>query len=233
MARAIVLDTETTGLDPRSGHRLIEVGCIELDDYIPTGKTFHRYVHPERDIDPDAERVHGISLAMLADKPKFHEVCEEFLDFVADAPLVAHNAAFDRGFVNHELERCSREVLPESRWVDTLQLAQKRFPGMYNSLDALCKRFKISLAERDKHGALLDARLLASVYLELQGGRERAFDLTTQTIVATATSAAVQASYGARPRPLSPRLTEEERALHESFVRDVLKDKAVWLKHGL
>ena len=233
MARAIVLDTETTGLDPRSGHRLIEVGCIELDDYIPTGKTFHRYVHPERDIDPDAERVHGISLAMLADKPKFHEVCEEFLDFVADAPLVAHNAAFDRGFINHELERAGRDVLHESRWVDTLKLAQQRFPGMYNSLDALCKRFKISLAERDKHGALLDARLLASVYLELQGGRERAFDLTTQTIVATATSAAVQASYGARPRPLSPRLTEEERALHESFVRDVLKDKAVWLKHGL
>ena len=233
MARAIVLDTETTGLDPRSGHRLIEVGCIELDDYIPTGKTFHRYVHPERDIDPDAERVHGISLAMLADKPKFHEVCEAFLDFVADAPLVAHNAAFDRGFINHELERAGRDVLHESRWVDTLKLAQQRFPGMYNSLDALCKRFKISLAERDKHGALLDARLLASVYLELQGGRERAFDLTTQTIVATATSAAVQASYGARPRPLSPRLTEEERALHESFVRDVLKDKAVWLKHGL
>ena len=233
MARAIVLDTETTGLDPRSGHRLIEVGCIELDDYIPTGKTFHRYVHPERDIDPDAERVHGISLAMLADKPKFHEVCEDFLDFVADAPLVAHNAAFDRGFINHELERAGRDVLHESRWVDTLKLAQQRFPGMYNSLDALCKRFKISLAERDKHGALLDARLLAAVYLELQGGRERAFDLTTQTIVATATSAAVQASYGARPRPLGPRLTEEERALHESFVREVLKDKAVWLKHGL
>jgi DNA polymerase-3 subunit epsilon len=233
MARAIVLDTETTGLDPRSGHRLIEVGCIELDDYIPTGKTFHRYVHPERDIDPDAERVHGISLAMLEGKPKFHEVCEEFLDFVADAPLVAHNAAFDRGFINHELERAGRDVLHESRWVDTLKLAQKRFPGMYNSLDALCKRFKISLAERDKHGALLDARLLASVYLELQGGRERAFDLSVQAVVATATSAAVQASYGSRPRPLSPRSTDEERALHEAFVRDVLKDKAVWLKHGL
>jgi len=233
MARAIVLDTETTGLDPRTGHRLIEVGCIELDDYIPTGASFHRYVHPERDIDPDAERVHGISLAMLADKPKFHEICDELLDFVADAPLVAHNAAFDRGFINHELERAGRDVLHESRWVDTLKLAQQRFPGMYNSLDALCKRFKISLAERDKHGALLDARLLASVYLELQGGRERAFDLTTQTLVATATSAAVQAAYGARPRPLAPRSTDEERALHESFVREVLKDKAVWLKHGL
>jgi DNA polymerase-3 subunit epsilon len=233
MARAIVLDTETTGLDPRSGHRLIEVGCIELDDYIPTGKTFHKYVHPERDIDADAERVHGISLAMLADKPKFAEICDELLDFVSDAPLVAHNAPFDRGFINHELERAGREGLHESRWIDTLKLAQKRFPGMYNSLDALCKRFKISLAERDKHGALLDARLLASVYLELEGGRERAFELTSQTVIATATSAAVQAAYGARPRALPMRSTDEERALHEAFVRDVLKDKAVWLKHGL
>jgi len=235
MARAIVLDTETTGLDPRTGHRLIEVGCIEVDDYIPTGKTFHRYVHPERDIDPDAERVHGISLAMLEGKPKFADpdVCDALIDFVGDAPLVAHNAAFDRGFINHELERCGREPLPEPRWIDTLKLAQKRFPGMYNSLDALCKRFKISLATRDKHGALVDATLLASVYLELQGGRERALNLMTDAVIARATSAAVQAAYGARPRPLTPRLTDEERALHESFVRDVLKDKAVWLKVGL
>ncbi|HYG26491.1 MAG TPA: DNA polymerase III subunit epsilon [Caulobacteraceae bacterium] len=233
MARAIVLDTETTGLDPRTGHRLIELGCVEVLDYIPTGNTFHRYIHPERDIDPEAERVHGISLAMLDGKPKFHEISEEFLKFVGDAPLVAHNAAFDRGFVNHELERCNRQVLPESRWVDTLQLAQKRFPGMYNSLDALCKRFKISLATRDKHGALIDATLLAQVYLELQGGKERSLELMTEAVVARATSAAVQAAYGARPRPLGPRSTDEERALHEAFVRDVLKDKAVWLKCGL
>lgn len=235
MARAIVLDTETTGLDPRTGHRLIEIGCVEVDDYIPTGKTFHRFVHPDRDIDPEAERVHGISLAMLEGKPRFHEpeVCEAFLEFVADAPLVAHNAAFDRGFINHELERCGREVLHEPRWVDTLSLAQKRFPGMYNSLDALCKRFKISLATRDKHGALIDANLLAQVYLELQGGKERSLELMTQTVIARATSAAVQAAYGARPRPLAPLSTDEERALHETFVREVLKDKAVWLKHGL
>lgn len=235
MARAIVLDTETTGLDPRTGHRLIELGCVEVVDYIPTGQVFHRYIHPERDIDPEAERVHGISLAFLEGKPKFDDpdVCEAFLDFVGDAPLVAHNAAFDRGFVNHELERCGREILDEPRWVDTLALAQKRFPGMYNSLDALCKRFKISLAEREKHGALLDARLLASVYLELQGGRERGLDLVTERVVAQATSAAVQAAYGARSRPLAPLSTDEERALHEAFVREVLKDKAVWLKHGL
>ena len=233
MARAIVLDTETTGLDPRTGHRLIEIGCVEVVDYMPTGRTFHRYIHPERDIDPEAERVHGISLAMLEGKPRFHEVCEDFLEFVTDAPLVAHNAAFDRGFINHELERCGREVLHEPRWVDTLSLAQKRFPGMYNSLDALCKRFKISLATRDKHGALIDANLLAQVYLELQGGKERALDLMTEAVVARATSAAVQAAYGARPRPLAPLSTDEERALHEAFVRDVLKDKAVWLKVGL
>ncbi len=235
MARAIVLDTETTGLDPRTGHRLIELGCVEVLDYIPTGKTFHRYIHPERDIDPEAERVHGISLDFLADKPRFNEavVCEEFIAFIGDAPLVAHNAAFDRGFVNAELERCGMAVLEEPRWVDTLALAQQRFPGMYNSLDALCKRFKISLAERDKHGALLDARLLAQVYLELQGGRERGLDLVAKEVSARAATAAVQASYGARPRPLAPLSTDEERAAHETFVREMLSDKAVWLKHGL
>lgn len=235
MARAIVLDTETTGLDPRTGHRMIEIGCVEVDDYIPTGRTFHRYIHPERDIDADAERVHGISLAFLAGKPTFNDpdVVDAFLDFVGDAELVAHNAAFDRGFVNAELERCGRAPLEEPRWVDTLKLAQKRFPGMYNSLDALCKRFKISLAERDKHGALIDAKLLAAVYLELQGGKERSLELMTQAAVVRATSAAVQAAYGARPRPLAPRSTDAERAAHEVFVREVLKDKAVWLKHGL
>src|SRR5690606_20186663 len=139
--------------------------------------------------------------------PKFAEpdVVDAFLDFVGDAELVAHNAAFDRGFVNAELERAGRAPLEEPRWVDTLKLAQKRFPGMYNSLDALCKRFKISLAERDKHGALIDAKLLAAVYLELQGGKERSLELMTQAVAARATSAAVQAAYGARPRPLAPR----------------------------
>lgn len=233
MARAIVLDTETTGLDPKTGHRLVELGCIEIDDYIPTGRNFHRYIHPDREIDADAERVHGISLASLQGKPRFHEavVVDEFLEFIGDAPLVAHNAAFDRGFVNAELERCGRAILHEERWVDTLALAKKRFPGMFNSLDALCKRFKISLAERDKHGALLDARLLAAVYLELQGGRERGLELTQQ-VTLRAQAAAVQAAYGARPRPLANLITEEEAAAHEAFVAKVLKDKAVWLKVG-
>jgi len=229
--REIVLDTETTGLDPRTGHRLIEIACVELEDFLPTGRTFHRYVHPERPIDPDAERVHGISLAFLADKPRFHEagVCDAFLEFVGEAPLVAHNAGFDRGFINSELERAARAGLGEDRWVDTLSLAQKRFPGMYNSLDALCKRYKISLADREKHGALIDAQLLAAVYLELRGGKERGLDLTPKSEPVTAAATAARTAYGPRPRPLAPRLTETERAAHAEFVRRTLKDKALWL----
>lgn len=230
MARHIVLDTETTGLDPRSGHRVIEIACVEVVDYIPTGKSFHRYIHPDRDIDPDAERVHGISLASLKDKPRFHEsvVCEEFLAFIGEDAIVAHNAPFDRGFINAELERAGRKGPPDDRWVDTLAIAKKKFPGMYNSLDALCKRMKISLEGREKHGALIDAQLLAAVYLELQGGKERGLDLTA-AVARQAVGGAVAASYGTRPRPLPPRVTEAERTAHEAFVRDVLKDKAVWL----
>jgi DNA polymerase-3 subunit epsilon len=230
MARQVVLDTETTGLDPRSGHRLVEIACIELRDFIPTGRSFHRYVDPEREIDFEAERVHGLSNAFLAGKPKFGDadVVEAFLEFVADAELVAHNAAFDRDFVNAELERLGRAGFSATRWIDTLAMAQKRFPGMYNSLDALCKRFRISLTEREKHGALIDAKLLANVYLELQGGRERGLDLAT-TGREQASAAAARAAYGPRPRPLAPRSTEGERAAHVLFVKKALKSKAVWL----
>ena len=231
MAREIVLDTETTGLDPRGGHRLIEIACVELDDLIPTGRSFHRLIHPERDIDLDAERVHGISLASLAGKPKFGdaEVVEAFLEFVAGDALIAHNAAFDREFVNAELERLGRAALPDARWIDTLAMAQKRFPGMYNSLDALCRRFKVSLAEREKHGALVDAKLLATVYLELQGGRERGLDLAAAATRARADAASARGAYGPRPRPLAFRSTDAERAAHAAFVRNALKDGAVWL----
>jgi DNA polymerase-3 subunit epsilon len=234
MAREIILDTETTGLDPKSGHRVIEIACVELEDFIPTGKTFHRYIHPERDIDPEAERVHGISLAALAGKPKFADadVVDEFMDFVADAQLVAHNAAFDRGFINWELGMAGRAELPETQWTCTMVMARQRFPGMYNSLDALCKRFKISLAEREKHGALIDCRLLAQVYLELCGGRERALELNTAAMKTAVAVAAVQTAYGVRPRPLAPRSTDDERAAHQAFVAKVLKDKALWLKSG-
>jgi DNA polymerase-3 subunit epsilon len=229
MARHLVLDTETTGLDPNTGHRLIEIACVEVVDFIPTGREFHEYVHPDRAIDPDAERVHGISLASLEGKPRFHQIARKFLEFIGDDVLVAHNAPFDRGFVNAELARCNLPPPPDDRWIDTLAMAKKKFPGMYNSLDALCKRMKISLAARDKHGALIDANLLAQVYLELQGGVERALDLTS-AVAARAAHAAVQAAYGARPRPLVCRITDDERAAHEAFVRDVLKDKAVWLR---
>ena len=234
MIRSVLFDTETTGLDPLSGHRLIELACIELRDLIPTGRTFHRYIDPEREIDADAERVHGLSTAFLRGKPKFGDadVVEAFIEFVGDAALIAHNAAFDRNFINAEMERIGRLGFVESRWIDTLAMAQKRFPGMYNSLDALCKRFRISLIEREKHGALVDAKLLANVYLELQGGRERGLDLA---IAGTrrATEAATIVAYAPRPRPLAPRSTAEERAAHAAFVRDVLKDGAVWLEMEL
>lgn len=235
MAREIVLDTETTGLDPKTGHRMIEIACIEIEDLLPTGRFFHRYIDPERDIDPEAEKVHGISRASLMGKPKFAEatICDEFLDFVGEAKLVAHNAAFDRGFVNHELERAGRAPIPDARWTCTYVLAQRKFPGMYNSLDALCKRFKISLADREKHGALIDTRLLAMVYLELHGGKERGLDLAPSRIQAAATAAAAPAqNHGPRPRLLAPRSTDEERAAHAAFVAKALKDKALWAKLG-
>jgi DNA polymerase-3 subunit epsilon len=234
MAREIVLDTETTGFEPRQGHRLVEIACVELEDFLPTGHSFHCYIDPERDMPPEAEKVHGLSAAFLAGKPKFAhpEVCDAFLAFVGESPLIAHNAIFDRNFINFELEKVGKAVLHERRWIDTLGLAQKRFPGMYNSLDALCKRFNISLAEREKHGALIDARLLAAVYLELKGGRERKLELTPAAL-RVAVSLASQTTYGARPRPLGPQSTQEERARHRNFVHANLKDKAVWLKVGL
>jgi DNA polymerase-3 subunit epsilon len=230
MAREIVLDTETTGLDPKTGHRIIEIACIEIEDLLPTGAHFHRFVDPEREIDPEAEKVHGISRASLRGKPRFEDEADAFLDFVGDAPLVAHNAAFDRNFINHELQRAGRAPLPEPRWVCTYVLAQGRFPGMGNSLDALCKRFKISLAEREKHGALIDTRLLAAVYLELQGGKDRVLDFAPKTAAAIAAAAMPVARYEQRPRPLMPRGGEDELAAHAAFVAKFLKDKAIWGK---
>jgi len=230
MAREIVLDTETTGLDPRSGHRIIEIACIEIEDYLPTGRSFHRYIDPERDVEPEAEKIHGISRRMLLGKPTFGDadICDAFLDFVGDAVIVAHNAAFDRGFVNAELERIGRAPLPDSHWTCTYELAKSRFPGMYNSLDALCKRFKISLAEREKHGALIDTRLLAMVYLELRGGKDRALDLTIGVDAkATDEIEVARVAYAPRPRPLASRLTEADEAAHEVFVEG-LKGDVIW-----
>jgi DNA polymerase-3 subunit epsilon len=232
MAREIVLDTETTGFEPHLGHRLVEIAALEIEDFLPTGRSFHAYIDPERDMPADAERVHGLSAAFLRGKPRFAdpEVASAFLDFVGEAPIVAHNAAFDRAFVNWELGLAGLPDIPEPRWVDTLALARRRFPGMQNSLDALCKRFKISLSEREKHGALIDARLLASVYLELSGGRERGLELT---VVASTGAVAdqVTSDYGARPRPLAPRSTEAERDAHAEFVLKTVKSELwkAWL----
>ncbi|MHB8530575.1 MAG: DNA polymerase III subunit epsilon [Caulobacteraceae bacterium] len=233
MAREVVLDTETTGLDPDHGHRIIEIACVEIDDYLPTGRRFHCYVDPEREVDWDARRVHGISSEFLQGKPRFGDpvVVDTFLDFVAGAAIVAHNAAFDRGFINSELKRAGRPPLADERWVDTLSLAQKRFPGTYNSLDALCRRFRFSLSERDKHGALIDAQLLAKVYLELRGGRERSLDLG-EAAARGVVQVIAQTAYGPRPRVLPGVLKESERAAHAAFVRDELGSTALWLKFG-
>lgn len=232
MAREIILDTETTGFDPKTGDRLVEIGCIEVIDFMPTGRSFHEYCDPLRDMPAEAQKVHGLSSEFLTGKPRFEAIADRFLDFVGEAPVIAHNAAFDRSFVNFELEKCGRPALPEARWIDTLAMAKKRFPGMYNSLDALCKRFKISLESRDKHGALIDAHLLAEVYLELQGGKERALELTA--VVTAAMSAQLKAgAYGLRPRPLAARSTDAERAVHAQWVTSTLKDKAVWVRLGL
>ena len=235
MAREIVLDTETTGFEPTQGHRLVEIACLEIDDFIPTGRSFHTYIDPCRDMPPDAERVHGLSSAFLKGKPRFEhpEVVDAFLDFVGDAPLVAHNAGFDRNFINHELGVVNRLHLHESRWVDTLALARARFPGMHNSLDSLCKRFKISLSEREKHGALVDAKLLAAVYLKLKGGRERRLELTTAAMATAVAVSASRAAYGQRPRPLQPRSTDAEREAHAEFIRKAVKNEDLWSRFGL
>ncbi|MFM8376829.1 MAG: DNA polymerase III subunit epsilon [Phenylobacterium sp.] len=226
MAREIVLDTETTGFEPHLGHRLVEIAALEIEDFLPTGRSFHAYIDPERDMPVEAERVHGLSAAFLKGKPRFAdpEIAHAFLDFVGEAPVVAHNAAFDRAFVNWELGLAGLPEIPEPRWVDTLALARRRFPGMQNSLDALCKRFKISLSEREKHGALIDARLLASVYLELCGGRERGLELTIAVAAGFAESGP-RGPYGVRPRPLAPRSTEAERLAHAEFVLGAVKSE--------
>jgi len=233
MAREIVLDTETTGFDPRTGDRLIEVGCIEIVDLLPTGRTFHRFVNPERLIPADAIRVHGITDDKVKDAPKFAEIVVDLMDFIGDAAVIAHNAQFDRNFIDHECGRCGQALLPESRWIDTLQLAQKRFPGMANSLDALCKRYKISLVDRALHGALIDARLLAEVYLELKGGKERVLDLSSRRESQAAAAHAAAGGYGRRPRPLAPRLHPKEMAAHADFLAATLKDRSLWDGYGI
>ncbi|WP_296169896.1 DNA polymerase III subunit epsilon [uncultured Brevundimonas sp.] len=233
MSREIVLDTETTGFDPRTGDRLVEVGCIEIQDLLPTGRTFHRFVNPERLIPAGAIAVHGITDEQVKHAPKFRDIVRDLMDFIGDAPVIAHNAAFDRSFIDHECGLCSYPLLDADRWIDTLKLAQSRFPGMPNSLDALCKRYKISLVDRTLHGALIDARLLAEVYLELRGGKERSLDLSSAKAVAAAVAADRAQGYAPRPNPLAARSTEEERALHIAFLKTTLKDHSLWAGYGV
>lgn len=221
--REIVLDTETTGLDPNSGHRIVEIGCIELVNHIPTGETYHQYVNPERGMPDEAFAVHGLSETFLSEHPVFAEVAEEFLDFLGDAKLVIHNAAFDVKFLNAELERIDRPLLPMTRAVDTVQLARQRFPGAQASLDALCRRFEIDNSARDKHGALLDADLLSLVYLELIGGRQPGLELATESPAARVASRKTERPL--RPaRPHEP--TPEEEAAHAAFIARL--PKAIW-----
>lgn len=178
--REIVFDTETTGLDPKTGDRMVEIGCVEMVNLVPTGKTYHAYFNPERDMPAGAEAVHGLSAAFLSDKPLFSDTAEELLAFIGDSPLVAHNAGFDFGFLNAELGICGRDAVCTSRMVDTVALARKRHPGAKLSLDALCSRYGIDRSHRVKHGALLDAELLAQVYVELKGGRQIGLELAAE-----------------------------------------------------
>jgi DNA polymerase-3 subunit epsilon len=225
--REIVLDTETTGLDHASGDRIVEIGAVELLDRFPTGRNYHVYVNPERPVHPDAERVHGLSAAFLADKPLFAACVEEFMAFIGDATLVIHNAAFDIGFINAELQRTGHPQFRFEQVVDTLALARRKHPGAQASLDALCQRYGIDNSNRVKHGALLDAELLAEVYVELTGGRQKGLALDIGDVAATALGDFAAVALTCRPSPLPPALTEAQRAAHHAFAA-TLGDKAVW-----
>jgi len=221
--REIVFDTETTGLSPLNGDRMVEIGCVELVNRVETGRTFHAYFNPGRPMPTEAQMVHGLSDAFLADKPRFHDVCEELLEFIGDAPLVAHNASFDFGFLNHELGACGRALICLTRMIDTLVLARQRHPGAKHSLDALCTRFGVDRSLRVKHGALIDAQLLAQCYVELTGGRQIGLSLAS----IAAADAAPKPGDALRgiapikvvvrpPRPHAP--SEEELERHAAFV---------------
>ncbi|HTP91477.1 MAG TPA: DNA polymerase III subunit epsilon [Xanthobacteraceae bacterium] len=223
--REIVFDTETTGLDPLQGDRLVEIGCIELVNRFPTGKTFHWYFNPERDMPEAAFKIHGLSIEFLKDKPLFAEKADELAAFLGDAQLVAHNAMFDLSFLNAELERASRATVSRERMIDTLLLARRKHPGAANRLDDLCARYAIDNSRRTKHGALLDAELLAEVYVELIGARQAQLILSQTAAPASAPGEIIIVRE--RATPLVPRLTDEERAAHRSFVQ-TLGENPIW-----
>ena len=226
--REIVFDTETTGLDPAGGDRMVEIGCVEIYNRIETGRTFHAYFNPERDIPFGAEAVHGLTTAFLSDKPYFSDRADDLLEFIADSPLVAHNAGFDFAFLNFELERCGRSPVCMSRMRDTLQLARTKHPGAKHSLDALCMRFGIDRSHRVKHGALLDAQLLAQVYVELTGGRQIGLGLVADTASITVSAAARPVTIR-EPRPARPHFAAaEELERHRAFIAKLVNP--IWAR---
>jgi DNA polymerase-3 subunit epsilon len=230
--REVIFDTETTGLDPRQGDRIVEVGCVELVNLLPTGREFQIYINPGRPVSEATVRITGITNETLRDKKRFEhpDVVDALMMFLGDSPIVAHNAEFDRGFLNYELELLGRPQLPKERFIDTLVLAREHRPGSPASLDAVCKRFNISIQDRVLHGALLDAQLLARAYLELRGGRERAFDFASSAAKA-ATTQATQTPRLQRPKPLAPRISAEEEAAHAAFIGG-LGENAIWKKYA-
>lgn len=229
MQREIVLDTETTGLDHAKGDRIIEIGCVELINRIPTGREFHCFINPERDVPTEAEAVHGLSTEFLSDKPLFADIAQEFLDFIGSDVLVIHNASFDIGFLNMELGRLGKPKISHDRVVDTLALSRRKHPGGVHNLDALCKRYGIDNSKRTKHGALMDSLLLAEVYVELLGERQANLELG-RTPAAATPAGNVPAVAAQRPVPLPSRLTPEDMAAHAAFV-EKLGETALWRRY--
>ncbi len=229
--REIILDTETTGLSPQDGHRIVEIGAIELLNHLPTGKTFHVYLDPGRDMPKEAEAIHGLTSAFLKGKPKFVEKADEFLAFIEDSLLVIHNASFDMNFINYELAAIGKLQIDPGRVLDTLQMARRKHPMAQNSLDALCKRYGIDLSKRSMHGALLDSELLAEVYLELLGGRQTTFGLGAPETKKPSRVVNSGPAPKSRLTPLPPRLSNEERARHAALVKE-LGEKSLWESEG-
>lgn len=228
MTREVVLDTETTGFEPSQGHRLVEIGCIELINHVPTGKTFHTYINPEREVPEEAYAVHGLSFDFLKAHPCFKEIVSSFLEFIGDAPLVIHNAKFDMKFINAELTSHGGAEIPFSRAIDTLLMARQKFPGSPASLDALCKRFGVNNEAREKHGALLDAELLAQVYLELRGGKQPGLSLERAAVPQASQEGLQQEKVYRAPRPFSP--SEEELKRHQHLVENL--NSPLWKEVG-
>lgn len=226
--REIVLDTETTGLSPARGDRVVEIGCVELLHHLPTGNTYHVYLNPERDMPDEAFKIHGLSGEFLSDKPAFKDIVDDFMDFISDSTLIIHNAPFDLGFLNWELKNINRPLIDETQVIDSLMLARKKFAGGSSSLDALCRRFSIDNSNRVKHGALLDSELLAEVYLELIGGAQPHLTLITDE-GPQQTKTSHSREYGKRPKPLDSRLTSAEIEAHNTFMLELGED-VIWKK---